>query len=165
MDAARIEGTDGPRRPATDTRAGAFADLLAASYASRVGEPLLPPQVRGQAAAGWLYEAGFALLAHDASPDPVFVYANRTAQDLFEYSWEQFVGLPSRLSAEADARQARADLLDGVRRHGFTHDYQGWRVAGSGRRFRISGVTVWNLAEADGAPVGQAALIRRWADA
>ena len=49
---------------------------------------------------GWLYEhAPFGLLAHDTSADPRFVYANSTAQGCFGYAWEEFVGLPSRLSA------------------------------------------------------------------
>ncbi|ABW14794.1 conserved hypothetical protein [Parafrankia sp. EAN1pec] len=41
--------------------------------------------------------APFGLLAHDASTDPLFVYANKTAQQRFEYTWDEFVGMPSRL--------------------------------------------------------------------
>jgi len=36
-------------------------------------------------AAGWLYMAPFGLLAHDESADPLFVYANLTAQQRFGY--------------------------------------------------------------------------------
>ncbi len=28
------------------------------------------------------------VLAHNTEPDPVFIYANRTAQRCFEYAWE-----------------------------------------------------------------------------
>ena len=140
-----------------------FAELLAGSYASLVGEALVPDGVADVAT--WLYEAPFGLLAHDTSPDPVFVYANRTAQEHFEYSWAEFVGLPSRLSAGEEDRVARAAVLDAVRRQGYTNDYRGPRVAKSGRRFWIDDVTVWNLITPESTQVGQAALIRHWSEA
>ncbi|MFG1926073.1 MEKHLA domain-containing protein [Cryptosporangium sp. NPDC048952] len=140
-----------------------LAELLTSSYAKLVGGSLVPDDVAD--AAAWLYGAPFGLLAHDTSPDPVFVYANRTAQEHFEYGWDEFVGLPSRLSAGEEDRDARAALLDAVRRQGYTNDYRGPRVAKSGRRFWIDDVTVWNLITPTGDRVGQAALIRRWSDA
>jgi PAS domain-containing protein len=146
----------------TSTRDAGFADLLAASYATLVGGALVPD---GADTAAWLYEAPFGLLAHDTAPDPVFVYANRTAQERFGYPWAEFVGLPSRLSAGEEDRAARAALLDAVQRQGYTDDYRGLRVAKSGRRFWIDDVTVWNLVTPESGRVGQAALIRRWSDA
>lgn len=142
-----------------------FADLLADSHARLVGESLVPECLRGAEAAAWLYDAPFGLLAHDMSPDPVFVYANRTAQERFGYDWDEFLGLPSRLSAESQDRQTRQALMDAVRRQGYADDYRGLRVTKSGRRFWIEGVTIWNLVGPDGEPAGQAALIRRWAEA
>jgi hypothetical protein len=139
-----------------------LAELLTSSYATLVGGRLVPDEVSDVAA--WLYDAPFGLLAHDTSPDPVFVYANRTAQEHFEYGWDEFVGLPSRLSAGEEDRNARAALLDAVRRQGYTDDYRGPRVAKSGRRFWIDDVTVWNLITPGSERVGQAALIRRWSD-
>ncbi|GAA3627443.1 MEKHLA domain-containing protein [Kineosporia mesophila] len=144
------------------TRDAQFAELLASSYATLVGEPLVP---EGVDAAGWLYEAPFGLLAHDTSPDPLFVYANLTAQKLFEYSWGEFSGLPSRLSAGQDDRRTREELLEGVRTRGCASGYRGPRVAKSGRRFWIDDVTVWNLLQDDGTRVGQAAVIPRWDEA
>jgi PAS domain S-box-containing protein len=142
-----------------------FADLLADSHASLLGEPLVPDGLRGAEAAAWLYDAPFGLLAHDTSPDPVFVYANRTALERFGYDRDEFLGLPSRLSAESQDRRTRQALMDAVRRQGYADDYRGLRVTKSGRRFWIEGVTIWNLAGPDGEPAGQAALIRRWAEA
>jgi MEKHLA domain len=81
------------------TRGVAFAALLTESYATVVGGPLVPEGMSGDAAADWLYDAPFGLLAHDTSADPLFVYANRTAQERFGYTWDEFVGLSSRLSA------------------------------------------------------------------
>jgi hypothetical protein len=142
-----------------------FADLLAASYATVVGERLVPEGVTGAEAAVWLYEAPFGLLAHDTSPDPLFVYANLTAQKRFEYGWDEFVGLPSRLSAGGQAREERHLFMDAVRRQGYVDGYRGLRVAKPGRLFWIEDVTVWNILGPESALVGQAALVRRWADA
>ncbi len=90
----------------------------------------------------------------------MFIYANQTAQKLFEYSWDEFVGLPSRLSAGEEDREERRILLEGVREKGFTTAYRGPRVARSGRRFFIDEVTVWNLALDSGSVrTGQGALI------
>lgn len=61
-------------------RGASFAGVLAASYATVTGEPLVPAGMPDTEAVAWLYEAPFALLAHDTSPDPLFVYANLTAQ-------------------------------------------------------------------------------------
>lgn len=139
----------------------AFFALLADSHARLLGEPLVPEG----ADATWLYEAApFALLAHDAGADPRFTYANRTAQRLFGHDWDAFVGLPSRLSAEAPERAERQALLDAVARDGYARGYGGVRVARSGRRFRIEGARLWRL-ERDGAAVGQAAAFSRWRDA
>ena len=146
------------------TRDQSFAGLLAASYAAVTGEPLVPAGMSDSEAAAWLYEAPFALLAHDTSPDPLFVYANLTAQQRFEYGWDEFVGLPSRLSAGGQAREER-QLHGRGAAHGYADDYRGLRIAKSGRRFWIEDATVWNLVGPESALVGQAALIRRWADA
>ncbi|MGH8219540.1 MAG: MEKHLA domain-containing protein [Steroidobacteraceae bacterium] len=133
----------------------ALYDLLAGSYRRLAGAPLAPA---GHAAA-WLYEqAPFALLAHDVSADPRFIYANLAAQACFEYSWSEIVGLPSRLSAGPADRAERQRLLDAVRREGLVRGYRGLRIAKSGRRFWIEDGIVWQLTDARGAECGQAAL-------
>jgi PAS domain-containing protein len=142
-----------------------FSDLLISSYQKIVGEPLVPDEVSGAAAAEWLYHAPFGLLAQDTSPDPQFVYANLAAQRRFEYSWQEFMGTPSRLSAEPQNQDQRQAFMDSVLKQGYVTGYQGPRIAKSGRRFLIQDVTVWNLTDADGTLRGQGALIRRWSDA
>ena len=146
------------------TRDAAFAALLAESHVKVVGEPLVPEGMPSDAAADWLYDAPFGLLAHDTSADPLFVYANRTAQERFGYTWDEFVGLPSRLSAGGQAREERRVFMDSVRRQGYVANYRGPRIAKSGRRFWIEDTTVWNLLDSESELVGQAALIRNWAD-
>jgi PAS domain-containing protein len=143
-----------------------FVELLVSSHARFVGAPLVDANLSADAAARWLYEdAPFCVLAHNTDPDPRFIYANRAAQRCFEYSWEEFIGFPSRLSAETPNQEERQRLLDAVARDGFATGYRGLRIARSGRRFWIEDVTVWNLVDAAGVLHGQAATYRRWRDA
>ncbi len=139
----------------------AFFALLTQSYARLTGAPLVPRS----ADAAWLYrDAPFAVLAHDASTDPRFIYANKTAQICFGYSWDEFLALPSRLSAEPQDRAARQALLDAVARDGFHAGYRGVRVGKNGRRFLIEDGVVWELIDASGARHGQAATFATWRD-
>ncbi len=136
-----------------------FFALLTGSYRRLVGDALCPEG----ADAVWLYEqAPFAVLAHDGSDDPTFIYANKRAQDCFEYDWDEITKIPSRLSAEPARRPERQALLDQVARHGFMSGYRGVRVAKSGRRFLIEDGTVWELIDAKGLRHGQAATFSTW---
>lgn len=117
-----------------------------------------------EAMARRLYDAPFVVLAHDVAVDPRFTYANRAAQRLFERTWGEIVGLPSRLSAEAPAREERQRLLERVATRGYIDDYAGVRVSKSGRRFRILRATVWNVHDRLGRPLGQAAAFTDWED-
>ena len=140
-----------------------FFELLSNSYSRLVGEALVPGAKSAGEAALWLYEeAPFCVLAHNTEPDPRFVYANKTAQACFEYSWEEVTSLPSRLSAEAPQQEERQRFLDTVARQGFVKDYRGLRVAKSGRRFWIEEATVWQVMEDQGILHGQAVIFRRW---
>jgi hypothetical protein len=144
----------------------AFFDLLVGSYKRVVGEG--PPFLSEKAprTAQWLYEqASHCVLAHNTDPDPRFIYANKAAQACFEYDLGEMLGLPSRLSAEAPDRAERQRLLEAVARDGYISDYQGWRIAKSGRRFFIEDGVVWQLIDATGALRGQAASFSRWRDA
>ena len=138
-----------------------FFALLTESYARLVGTPLVPP---GRDAT-WLYrDAPFVVLAHGPDPDPHFIYANKAAQDCFGYAWEEFLALPSRLSAETQDQAERQELLDQVHRDGFMSGYRGVRIAKSGRRFIIEDGVVWELIDAQGARHGQAATFSSWRD-
>lgn len=142
-----------------------FARLLTDSHRRLTGRALARAEAGERPEAAWLYhEAPFCLLAHDTTPDPCFIYANRAAQARFGYRLDEFLGLPSRLSAEAPDRDERQRLLDAVARRGFIDDYRGLRIARSGRRFWIERATIWNLVDERGAPAGQAACFRDWRD-
>jgi hypothetical protein len=143
-----------------------FFDLLSSSYARLTQRRLLPDEILHERGAAWLYhEAPFCLLAHNRDPDPRFIYANKAAQDCFEYSWDALTALPSRLSAEAINREERQRLLDKVAAQGYATDYRGVRIARSGRRFWIEDGTVWQLIDGAGLVHGQAAMFSTWRDA
>jgi hypothetical protein len=136
-----------------------FYALLNRSYARLRGTPLTD---RG---ADWLYaHAPFAVLAHNTDSDPIFTYANMAAQLCFEYGWDEFLTLRSRLSAEADLQEKRQATLDIVARDGFVAGYSGVRIAKSGRRFRIADAVIWNLTDEAGDFRGQAAMFPSWTD-
>ncbi len=142
-----------------------LVELIISSHARVVGAPLVATGLSAAQATRWLYEdAPFCVLAHNADPDPLFTYVNRTALRCFEYSWDELIGLPSRLSAEAPSQDEREQLLQAVARTGAARGYRGLRIAKSGRRFWIEDVTVWNLVDEHGVRSGQAATYRRWRD-
>ena len=85
---------------------------MLASYARITGEPLC--------ARGALFEAPFPVLAHGTESPPVFFYGNRAALTLWERSWDEWVRMPSRESAEPDAREVREAFLARVRSDGFS---------------------------------------------
>ena len=139
--------------------------LITGSFRRLTGRDLVDPAMEAAMGTEWLYDhAPFVVLAHDGSADPRFIYANRTAQACFEYTADELIGLPSRLSAEAPERTGRQRLLDRVSRDGFIADYSGIRIAKSGRRFRIENAIVWQLIDADGTHHGQAATFSEWHD-
>jgi hypothetical protein len=132
------------------------------SYKRVTGRDLIDPGLADPDAARALFEAPFALLSHDTGADPILTYANRSALDLFELTWERLVVMPSRLTAEAPQRVEREELLRAVRDRGFVEGYAGVRVSARGRRFMIEGGIVWNLADGTGCIRGQAASFGQW---
>lgn len=138
------------------------ARLMTSSYHRLTGRALVGPGLDATAAARALFEAPFALLSHDGSPDPLLTYGNRTALELFELDWARLTRMPSRLTAEAPNRDERARLLAEVAARGFVDDYSGVRISATGRRFLIERATVWNLVDASGRPRGQAATFSHW---
>ena len=95
------------------------------------------------------------VLCHDTSDDPVLVFANRAARDLWE---APLVGMASRLTAPPEHREERAAALAGER---VVRGYSGIRVGATGRLFRIEDATVWPVTDKDGRRVGQAATFVR----
>ncbi len=139
----------------------AHVTLLLNSYQRLLQRSLLvtaEQSVWGQLA----FEADFALLSHNTDQEPLFNYANRTALNLFEFSWEELIDMPSRLSAEPVNQQERERLLTKVTNQGFIDDYAGVRISKTGKRFQIQGAVVWNVVDEHGVYQGQAAWFKDW---
>jgi hypothetical protein len=122
----------------------------------------LPGDFSPRELASRIFEAPFVIVSHGSQPDPILNYGNRAALELWEMSWDEFTRTPSRLTAEAAKREARAKVMETVTRQGFFEDYSGIRVSKAGRRFEISGATIWNLISETGELQGQAATFSEW---
>ena len=140
----------------------AQTECLARSLKHWTGRELLPGVSPSAELAQKIFEAPFVVVSHGTEADPVLNYGNAAALALWEMSWAELTRTPSRLTAEAPNREERARLLATVTQHGFIDDYSGVRISKSGRRFRISRATVWNLLTAEGKPCGQAAMFSEW---
>jgi hypothetical protein len=122
------------------------------------------PHSDAQAEALALYHAPFALVSHGTETDPIFCYANLTAQQLWQMGWGEFTRTPSRHSAEpvTDIQGERNALLAQALARGWVDNYEGIRIASTGQRFAIERTVLWNVVDDDGQRIGQAALIRSW---
>ena len=137
-------------------------ELICASYARLRNASLAPEKLRGDELVRFLDTAPFVLVSHGMEEDPLFNYANQRALRLWEMTREEFLGLPSRYSAELEHRGERERLLADVAKKGFSEDYSGVRASKSGRRFRIERALVFNLVDASGRKRGQAATFSDW---
>jgi len=147
-----------PREPATLPRQ---IYRIAASYQRWTGRELFP----GTPPHAWpeiVWRSPSVVVSHGIETDPVLNFGNRTALRLWSMTWAEFTRTPSRFTAEAPDREERARLLTQVTAHGFTDNYAGIRISSTGRRFRISAATVWNVVDEAGATAGQAATFERW---
>lgn len=136
------------------------AQLLTNSFCKMLGHPLIKTDTVNLGKE--LFETKFALLSHTNAKEPIFNYANLTALELFEFSWDELIKLPSRLSAEPINQIERAKLLEQVTNRGFIDNYQGIRISKTGKRFSVHNAIVWNLIDDHGIYQGQAACFSDW---
>jgi len=127
------------------------------SYRQLLSKDLIPGIQSDQAFSRQLFYAPFAVVSHDTASDPIFNYANLKALELFELSWDDFICLPSRLSAEPVNQAERERLLSQVTANGYIDHYEGVRISSTGKRFKISNAVVWNLTDKNQNYKGQAA--------
>jgi hypothetical protein len=136
--------------------------LILNSYRRWLGKELIERSGHEVDEAQRLFEAEFVVVSHGTEDDPVLNYGNATALALWEMNFEHFTSTPSRMTAEPDQREERSRLLQRTALAGFIDDYQGVRVAKSGRRFRIHRAAVWNLLDEAEQLAGQAATFREY---
>ncbi len=103
-----------------------------------------------------------AVLAHDNRHDPRLIYANATALRLWERSWQEMIGMPSRYTAEVAARAQRAFALQRAQNQDAFEGYSGVRVSRTGQRFMINNARIWTLWDDKGRNCGQAAAFSSW---
>lgn len=139
-----------------------WSRLLLRTFRQKVGRDLIPRNGSPEDQARALFLAPFVVASHGTEADPVLNYGNRTAQDLWEMSWEQFVRTPSRMTAEPENREERARLLEQAAIRGYIDHYQGIRISRTGRRFRVKNAVVWTLVDDTNRPCGQAATFSEW---
>lgn len=137
------------------------AKLLCQSFKRCTGRPLIFPEP-GEKTLDILFNASFALVSHGTEEDPIFNFGNNTALKLFELTWDEFIALPSRKSAEPINREERKRLLNQVTQRGYIDDYSGVRISSTGKRFLIRQATVWNVVDEEEKYRGQAAVFDEW---
>ena len=135
---------------------------LSKSYRRWTGRDLMVLDSGGGATGRELYHAPFALVSHGVGEDPIFNYANLTAQALFAMSWDEMTATPSRKSAEPVNLEERSRLLGEVAAKGFIAHYEGIRISKDGKRFLIRNAVVWNVIDESDAYCGQAACFADW---
>jgi hypothetical protein len=94
--------------------------------------------------------------------DPLLNYGTQVALELWELTWEQLVKTPSRLTAESVNRAEREWMLEQARTRGYLDTYRGVRISSTGRRFLVENALIWNVVDAAGRRVGQAATFAQW---
>ena len=136
---------------------------LIQSFQQWTGESLLPLQnTSPQNIAHKLFIAPFVLLSHGMEADPVLNYGNQTALELWEMTWTELTQMPSRCTAEPNARAERGRLLSQASQQGYLEGYRGVRVTKSGRRFLIEDALIWDILDRNSHKCGQAAKFSQW---
>lgn len=132
------------------------------SYASITGMTLFDLNYSQEYLSYLLYHAPYVVVSHGIEEDPIFNYANLTAQQLWQLDWEQFIQLPSRASAEPERAEDRQRLLDAATVKGYIDNYEGIRISSTQQRFKIEKVLLWNVSNDKNEKIGQAAFFRDW---
>jgi hypothetical protein len=153
---------DNAKEPWTDDWWIERTRLLLNSYEKWTGRRLIERSGDAAEDSRRLYEAPFVVVSHGTEADPILNFGNATALALWEMTLPEFTGTPSRKTAEPLHRDERARMLEETRRKGFIDDYQGIRIASTGKRFRIDQATVWNVVDDEGRSAGQAATFAEW---
>ncbi|NVJ25757.1 MEKHLA domain-containing protein [Myxococcus sp. AM011] len=141
--------------------------MIDASYQRQRGKPLgsgfCPPPLEKapqEARLEWVHDqAPFMLLAQDVSADPVFIYTNASASHHFGYTPEEFLSLPSRLSATAEGQEDRNAAVNEALTKGARIGYGSVRVTKAGKLFRLRDGELFLLHDKDDARIGMGALV------
>ena len=142
-----------------------LVNLLLNSHQRAFGCPLIADARAGQSmrlTCQELFVCGFPVLAHGTGSDPTLSYANAAALQLWETSWDDLIGMPSKLTAPETEQAERRSALGEVARLKAAKGYGGIRISRKGRRFRIRNAKIWSLWDAEERVSGQAACFSDW---
>ena len=146
----------------TDPAVIEWTRLLLDSYRHWTSRDLIERIGEADAQADRLFHSPFVVVSHGAEVDPLLNYGNQVALDLWAMTWDQFVQTPSRLTAEPVNRAEREGMLEQAKAQGYFDSYRGVRMTSTGRRFLVENALIWNVVDAVGKPVGQAATFSQW---
>ena len=148
--------------PWTDPMVVQWSQRLLDSYRHWTGRDLIErigdPEMQARA----LFGMPAVVVSHGTEADPILNYGNLTALQLWEMTWEQLVKTPSRLTAEPVNRAERERMLEQARMRGCVETYRGVRITGTGKRFLVDNVLIWNVLDPNGKHIGQAATFAQW---
>jgi hypothetical protein len=139
-----------------------WSQILVDSFEQITGNKLIDKLETPEKLAEALFFAPFAIASHGIQTDPILNYGNQTALKLWETTWDNFILMPSRLTAEAVNRETRADMLEQAATKGYIDNYRSVRISTTGKRFLIERAIVWNLQDRGGNKCGQAATFSHW---
>jgi hypothetical protein len=132
------------------------------SYQHWTGESVLDLNASPEDIALTLFEAPFVMVSHGIEANPIFNYANRQALKLWELTWNDFIQMPSRKSADEASQEDRQYLLTEAATKGFVRNYSGIRISNTGKRFYIKDTVLWNVFDENKQRCGQAAFFSNW---
>ena len=138
------------------------SNLIINTYKHWLNLDLVEPNLNEIEKAKALYDAPFVVVSHGTESNPIFNYANKTAQILWELDWEEFTQMPSNKSVESSLREEREILLRNLKKSGFSKDYTGTRISKTGKRFDIINTVVWDMFDQNNIYRGQAANFAKW---
>ena len=135
------------------------------SYQNAFGEHLLPfPNSFNSEleAAKAIFSMNNPVMCHDRAKDPYLNYANQAALQIWDRSWNEIIGMPSRLTAPEGAQKtAKYALNQAIKKHA-CKNYQGIRVISKGELFIIKNARIWTLWDENGNTIGQAPTFDYW---
>ena len=148
-----------------DHKSRRWAELILQSHEHAFGRPLIAYNRSGDLQRLRCQELFFCaspVLAHDRRSDPELIYANAAALRLWQTTWGDLIGLPSRLTAPESVRRGRQRALIQAHHQEAISNYSGRRVSRSGRQFMIHNARIWSLRDDAQTICGQAASISEW---
>ena len=146
----------------TDPAIVEWSQQLLNSFRQWVGRDLLERVGDSEYQAHALFQSPFVVVSHGTEEDPLLNYGNQVALELWELTWERLVKTPSRLTAELVNQAEREWMLEQASTCGYLDTYRGVRISSTGRRFLVENAVVWNVVDAEGQRVGQAATFAQW---